>query len=108
MVKLKDIVRKGHLATKTLLSSATQTSSSSSNIEVVIGSKLSVLPLDLIGIDNIQRSKFAKQASEIVSDDNFLDELQEKIGSPYENESEDAFVSRAKERMRELLQAKLK
>jgi hypothetical protein len=42
-----------------------------------------------------------------VTDEKFLDELQDKIGNPQANENEDEFIHRAKE-MRNLLKSKLK
>ncbi|AWZ72872.1 hypothetical protein BN18_3518 [Klebsiella pneumoniae subsp. pneumoniae ST512-K30BO] len=43
-----------------------------------------------------------------MTDEKFLDELQDKIGNPQANENEDEFIHRAKKEMRNLLKSKLK
>nr|HDI1706959.1 hypothetical protein [Klebsiella pneumoniae] len=54
------------------------------------------------------QSDFSNQAAELVTDEKFLDELQDKIGNPQANENEDEFIHRAKKEMRNLLKSKLK
>jgi len=53
-------------------------------------------------------TKFSSQAAQLVTKEEFLDELESKIGDPRKNESEDEFVARSKEQMRNLLKSKLK
>ena len=53
-------------------------------------------------------TQFAKDASELVTSDDFLNELESELGLPLKDESEDEFVARAKARMFGILKAKLK
>ncbi|MXM18824.1 hypothetical protein, partial [Klebsiella pneumoniae] len=61
-----------------------------------------------LGIGGDKQSDFSNQAAELVTDEKFLDELQDKIGNPQANENEDEFIHRAKKEMRNLLKSKLK
>lgn len=51
--------------------------------------------------------EFSKKVSQFVHSDEFLDEFSKDIGEPKQNESEDEFVNRAKDAMRNLLRKKL-
>lgn len=53
-------------------------------------------------------SKFAEGAADLVTDKEFLGELEGEIGLPKPEETEDEFVARAKEAMFKILQSKLK
>lgn len=106
MVKLKDILLRQNSPGVKLLSST--------NMKNVTGTIATTLRTSLMAssiIPNLstdEKTKFSNQAVELVTQDEFLDELEAKIGDPKVNESEDEFVSRAKDKMRELLKSKLK
>ena len=53
-------------------------------------------------------STFAEEAANLVTDKQFLGELESEIGLPKSGETEDEFVVRAKEAMFKMLQGKLK
>lgn len=57
--------------------------------------------------DLAKANKFAEQATEIVSDEAFLDELSDRIGKPLVEESEDEFVERSSSIMRKILYRRL-
>lgn len=106
MVKLKDILRRGDQSGPKLL-----TSQNLKNATTAIATRLqtSLMTTAIVpSMSTDETTKFSIQAAEIVTQDEFLDELESKIGDPKENESEDAFVFRAKEQMRTLLKSKLK
>ena len=100
MAKLKDFVKNGDTSTGPLTVTST-------SIAHRINAGLSILPATLPWSSS-DTSKFSSQAAELVTKDEFLDELENKIGSPQKNESEDEFVSRAKAQMRVMLKSKLK
>ncbi|WP_350647392.1 hypothetical protein [Pseudomonas sp. HY13-MNA-CIBAN-0226] len=52
--------------------------------------------------------KFAHDVRALVSSDEFVTQLSEDIGEPIPAETEDEYVERAKQKMRDLLMAKLK
>lgn len=54
-----------------------------------------------------EETKFSHQVAEIVSGEEFISELSTEIGKPISGESEDEFVNRSKNSLRELLQRKL-
>lgn len=60
------------------------------------------------GLSNAEEDKFADHLSQIVTSEDFISDLSNLIDSPHANESEDDFVVRAKESMRNLLRDKLK
>ncbi|AUH00869.1 hypothetical protein CWC46_14260 [Prodigiosinella confusarubida] len=107
MVKLKDIINKASKASTSLIKSSPIKTSLSAVITQRIDTELVTSSL-FSGSDSSKREKFAEQAAQIVTEEKFLDELEESIGKPHQNESENAFVNRAKRRMREMLRAKLK
>lgn len=53
-------------------------------------------------------TQFADDASDLITSDDFLNELESELGLPQKGESEDEFVARAKASMFEMLKAKLK
>lgn len=53
-------------------------------------------------------SEFASEVRALVSNEEFVAQLSEDIGEPKEFETEDEFVNRAKQMMKNLLKAKLK
>lgn len=59
-------------------------------------------------ISNSERETFGNQIGEMVGSEDFISELSIRLGSPKANESEDDFVARAKQSMRNLLKDKLK
>ncbi|WP_323659416.1 hypothetical protein [Pectobacterium versatile] len=75
--------------------------------------KKDLLPsISKLGITQLSQpdkvKKFTEQAVDLITQDDFLDELEISIGLPKDNETEDEFVSRAKSRMKALLTKKLK
>ena len=54
-----------------------------------------------------EEAKFSHEVAEIVSGEEFISELSTKIGKPRSGESEDEFVDRAKNSLRDLLQRKV-
>ncbi|NWB99600.1 hypothetical protein HX882_27325 [Pseudomonas gingeri] len=52
-------------------------------------------------------SQFADGAANLITDKEFLGELESEIGVPEQDETEDEFVARAKKAMFELLKSKL-
>ncbi|EMO7187391.1 hypothetical protein JHE03_24280 [Pluralibacter gergoviae] len=106
MVKLKDVVRNVISgANKPLpgLPTAQPTA-----LATEIYAKISCISPRVLGIGGDKQSDFSNQAAELVTDEKFLDELQDKIGTPQVNEDEDEFIHRAKKEMRNLLKSKLK
>ncbi|AHC82530.1 hypothetical protein X970_11110 [Pseudomonas monteilii SB3101] len=53
-------------------------------------------------------TQFADDAADLITSDDFLNELESELGLPQKGESEDEFVARAKASMFEMLKAKLK
>lgn len=54
-----------------------------------------------------EEAKFSHQVAEIVSDERFISELSVEVDKPKFDESEDEFINRAKDSLRELLQRKI-
>lgn len=52
--------------------------------------------------------EFSESISDLVSSDNFISDLSDRIGTPLASETEDEFVARAKSLMSSLLSEKLK
>jgi len=59
------------------------------------------------GKKEIAVEEFSNEVSQMVNSDKFLDEFSKDVGMPKVDESEDEFVNRAKDVMRNLLRAKL-
>lgn len=108
MVKLRTIVHNANFAQAKGITYKDELSKGGNAVARVLDHKLSTIGVLLTGMDSKQQAEFANQAAALVTKDEFLDELQERIGTPQKNETEDIFVSRAKNRMRELLKEKLK
>lgn len=109
MVNLKDIVHKAITGAQKQLSDHTSSQSAPSTaLAAEISRKISFVDAKNLGIARDKQSEFAEQATAIVTDDKFLDELQDSVGKPLKDESEEEFVRRAKQKMRELLNSKLK
>lgn len=58
-------------------------------------------------LGDAKASDLADSTAKLVSDKDFLDELEGKIGLPKKSETEDEFVARAKRSMLQLLKNKL-
>ncbi|MEI7340463.1 hypothetical protein WCT87_03080 [Pectobacterium brasiliense] len=97
MSKLKDIVNR-------------KTSNQANAVAVLKENLLpSISTLNIIQLSQPDKAeKFTDQAVELITQDDFLDELETSIGLPKDNETEDEFVTRAKSRMKQLLSKKLK
>lgn len=79
--------------------------------EDVRGTALATIKNGLLNDSSIpfvgsEKDKFIQEVSGLVLSDKFLSELQDKVGSPSEGESEDMYVSRAKNDMKALLKSK--
>lgn len=53
-----------------------------------------------------EQEKFAQEVSSLVQDQEFLSEFSEQVGEPLEHESEDDFVERASDELRQMLYSK--
>lgn len=105
-MKLKDVVRNVISEANNRLPGPSKTQSTA--LAVKIYTELSSLKPRVSGIGGDKQSDFANQAAKLVTNDKFLDELEDKIGKPQVNEDENDFVRRAKKEMRNLLKSKLK
>lgn len=108
MVKLKDIVNKMTSGSTGLLNSCIENKSNSTELASRIGNSMIEAGFAKTGISDAQVARFSSEVSSLISKDSFIDELDNRIGKPQPNESEDIFVNRAKNRMREILREKLK
>lgn len=64
--------------------------------------------LAMVGnIGNAQAQEFSQKASQLVHSESFIADLSNEIWVPRDEESEDEFVERAKNTMRDLLKRKL-
>jgi hypothetical protein len=74
-------------------------------------SALSSIP-SVLGINQIsspdKQQEFAQKVSEMAHEPDFIDDLSARIGSPGEEETEEAFVRRAKTILRELLRSRFR
>ena len=74
-------------------------------------SALSSIP-SILGISQIsspdKQFEFAQKVSEMAHEPGFIDDLSNRLGSPGEEETEEAFVRRAKSILRELLRSRLR
>lgn len=59
-----------------------------------------------VSIPSDEKEKFSEKVSNIAQDQAFLSEFSDKIGKPLENESEEEFVKRSSNILREMLYAK--
>ena len=53
-----------------------------------------------------EQEQFSKEVSNLVQDQAFLSEFSDQIGEPLEDESEDDFVERASDKLRQMLYSK--
>jgi len=102
MANLKDIVRKAGTASFAIGSALGGKNAIASRITDKLALSYET------GISPEHQSEFAEQAAKLITEDKFLDDLQNRIGTPQSGETEEIFVSRAKERMRALLRERLK
>lgn len=72
------------------------------------GIKLATLSVLGATLGASKADEFADGAANLVTDKEFLAELEGEIGLPKSGETEDEFVARAKESMFKMLQSKLK
>ncbi len=74
-------------------------------------SALSSIP-SVLGISQIsspdKQLEFAQKVSEMAHEPDFIDDLSDRLGSPGEEETEEAFVRRAKSILRELLRSRFR
>jgi len=54
-------------------------------------------------ISSSEQQKFSEEVSSLVQDKAFLSEFSDQIGEPLENESEDEFVKRGSDKLRQML-----
>ena len=75
-----------------------------------VGAALSALPNSLFGyaLSTNKKEEYAHTISEMAHSESFINEFSERIGTPGESESEEAFVKRAKSILRELLRSRLR
>ncbi len=59
--------------------------------------------LDHVAEPEDKKEKFSKEVSSLVSSDDFIEKLSDRIGIPKDEESEDAFVERSKSELRKIL-----
>lgn len=100
MSNLKDFIRNQKNKNQQLLSS------SKANIALEIKNKNLLLSTQK-SISAPEIDKFSTEISKIVQSEDFIDNLSNKIGKPLPDESEDAFINRAKQIMTTLLKNKL-
>lgn len=58
-------------------------------------------------LGNSKAQEFSGKVSDLISSDDFISDLSDRIGTPLASETEDEFVARAKSQMRSLLSEKL-
>ena len=68
---------------------------------------ISFLPVPGLSLSTDQASEFSDKAGKLVSSDEFIQELSNRINEPEAGESEEDFVKRAKDALRALLTEKL-
>jgi hypothetical protein len=57
-------------------------------------------------IPGSERQKFSEEVSSLVQDKAFLSEFSDQVGEPLEDESEDEFVERGSDKLRQMLYSK--
>lgn len=100
MKSLTDIVH----GNNTFAPQSTETLAVTTRAEVKIAS-VAILGTSL---GATKASQFADGAANLITDNEFLGELESEIGLPQKSETEDEFVARAKNAMFEMLKSKLK
>ncbi|MEG4506027.1 hypothetical protein QUA81_14675 [Microcoleus sp. F6_B4] len=61
------------------------------------------LMLTPFSFSNNEKQKFSEEVSSLIHNQSFLSDFSNQIGKPLEQESEDDFVKRASDRLREML-----
>jgi hypothetical protein len=74
----------------------------------IVGSLSSVSVVSGIDFTTAKKEEFSYNVSKLAHSEEFIQDLSNSIGKPQSDESEDAFVLRAKEAMTALLKEKLK
>lgn len=87
---------------------ATQPVSESMAVSTQAGIKASAVAILGTALGASKATEFAEGAAKLVTDREFLGELEGEIGLPKSGETEDEFVARAKKAMFSMLQTKLK
>lgn len=76
--------------------------------ETLAGVQTEVGVATLTTLGKSKASEFAREVKALASNQEFVAQLSKDIGEPKESETEDEFVNRAKQTMKNLLKAKLK
>jgi len=74
-------------------------------IQLALGQKINGL-LTLFSTSIDEQQKFSEKVSSLVEDKAFLAEFSDQIGKPLEHESEDDFVKRGSDELRQMLYTK--
>lgn len=74
-------------------------------IQLALQKEISCL-LAPLSVSINDQQKFAEEVSNLVQNEAFLSEYSQKIGEPKENESEDEFVNRSSDELRQMLYRK--
>ncbi len=85
-----------------------QPASESIAVRTQAGVKASAVAILGTALGENKAAEFAEGAAKLVTDKEFLGELEDEIGLPKSGETEDEFVARAKKAMFNMLQARLK
>lgn len=72
-------------------------------LTATVGGLLSLAPFS---ISRNEQQEFSEEVSSLVQDEVFLSEFSDQIGQPLENESEDEFVERGKDKLKQMLYSK--
>jgi hypothetical protein len=68
--------------------------------------KVELAASSFLGEDKAQR--FSREVSSVIKDESFLTELSDKIGEPLDEESEDEFVLRSTDALKQMLHKKFR
>jgi hypothetical protein len=100
MKSLADIVHSGNTAEP----------KNSETLAVTTRAEVKMASLAILGttLGATKASEFADGAANLITDNEFLGELESELGLPQKTETEDEFVARAKKVMFEMLKSKLK
>ncbi|AFZ07893.1 hypothetical protein Osc7112_3525 [Oscillatoria nigro-viridis PCC 7112] len=69
-------------------------------MDLTAGTFLMLTPLSF---SNNEKEKFSEEVSSLIQNESFLSDFSNQIGEPLQQESEDDFVKRASNRLREML-----
>ena len=101
MSTFKEFIQNKNSENKSLLGSK-----SFNQIDLMRGISSNLI-LSKVLVGQSEEDKFSSEVAEIVAGNEFISELSDKIGKPKINESENEFVDRAKNLLRELLKSKV-